>query len=47
VLGIFRRIVDDRLTTLVVVTHSTEVAETAERRIHLRDGRVVDLVPGA
>ena len=47
VLGIFRRIVDDRLTTLVVVTHSTEVAETAERRIHLRYGRVVDLVPGA
>jgi ABC-type lipoprotein export system ATPase subunit len=39
VLGIFRRIVEERLTTLVVVTHSTEVAETAERRIHLRDGK--------
>jgi ABC-type lipoprotein export system ATPase subunit len=39
VLEIFRRIVDERLTTLVVVTHSIEVAETAERRIHLRDGR--------
>jgi ABC-type lipoprotein export system ATPase subunit len=39
VLEIFRRIVEERLTTLVVVTHSTEVAETAERRIHLRDGK--------
>ena len=42
VLGIFRRIVEERLSTLVVVTHSTEVAETAERRIHLRDGKVVE-----
>jgi putative ABC transport system ATP-binding protein len=39
VLEIFRRIVEERLTTLVVVTHSAEVAETAERRINLRDGR--------
>jgi putative ABC transport system ATP-binding protein len=46
VLEIFRRIVDERLTTLVVVTHSAEVAETAERRIHLRSGKVVELVPG-
>jgi putative ABC transport system ATP-binding protein len=44
VLGIFRRIVEERLSTLVVVTHSTEVAETAERRIHLRDGKVVEWV---
>jgi ABC-type lipoprotein export system ATPase subunit len=44
VLEIFRRIVEERLTTLVVVTHSTEVAETAERRIHLRDGKVVEWV---
>jgi len=39
VLEIFRRIVEERLTTLVVVTHSAEVAEKAERRIHLRNGR--------
>jgi ABC-type lipoprotein export system ATPase subunit len=44
VLEIFRRIVEERLTTLVLVTHSTEVAETAERRIHLRDGKVVEWV---
>ena len=39
VLEIFRRIVAERLTTLVVVTHSSEVAEMAERRIHLRNGK--------
>jgi putative ABC transport system ATP-binding protein len=39
VLEIFQRIADERLTTLIVVTHSTEVAETAERRIHLRNGK--------
>jgi ABC-type lipoprotein export system ATPase subunit len=43
VLEIFQRIVDERLTTLVVVTHSVEVADRAERRIHLRGGRVEDL----
>src|SRR6202045_1098989 len=43
VLGIFLLIVEERLTTLVVVTHSTEVAETAERRIHLRNGREEDV----
>jgi putative ABC transport system ATP-binding protein len=46
VLEIFRRIVDERLTTLVVVTHSAEVAEMAERRIHLRDGQIAEPVPG-
>ena len=46
VLKIFRKIADGRLTTLVVVTHSTEVAETAERRVHLRDGKIFELVPG-
>ena len=44
VLEIFRRISDEHLTTLVVVTHSIEVAETAERRIHLRNGKVVEEV---
>jgi putative ABC transport system ATP-binding protein len=47
VLEIFRRIVDERLTTLVVVTHSAEVAETAERRIHLRNGQIAEPVARA
>jgi putative ABC transport system ATP-binding protein len=46
VLEIFQRIVDERLTTLVVVTHSVEVAEMAERRIHLRNGQVAEPVRG-
>src|SRR5271165_1656180 len=41
VLKIFRRIADEHLTTLVVITHSSEVAEIAQRRIHLRDGKLV------
>ena len=40
VLEIFQRIAEEHLTTLVVVTHSIEVAETAKRRIHLRDGKL-------
>jgi putative ABC transport system ATP-binding protein len=44
ILEIFRQIVDERLTTLVVVTHSAEVAETAERRIHLRNGQIAEPV---
>ena len=42
VLEIFRQIVEERLTTLVVVTHSGEVAGRAERRIHLRNGKLED-----
>jgi ABC-type lipoprotein export system ATPase subunit len=41
VLKIFRRVADEHLTTLVVITHSNEVAEIAQRRIHLRDGKLV------
>ena len=36
----FRDIAAGKLTTLVVVTHSEEVAATAGRRIRLRDGRL-------
>ena len=40
VLEVFRDIAAGKLTTLVVVTHSEEVAATASRRIRLRDGRL-------
>jgi putative ABC transport system ATP-binding protein len=46
VLDIFGRIAEQRLTTLVVVTHSAEVAERAGRRIVLRDGRVEEAGEG-
>ncbi len=40
VLEVFRDIAAGELTTLVVVTHSEEVAANATRRIRLRDGRL-------
>ena len=41
VLGLLKEIAQDRLTTLVLVTHSAEVAAAAERLIEMRDGRVL------
>ena len=40
VLDVLRDIASQALTTLVVVTHSEEVARTANRRIRLKDGRL-------
>ena len=42
VMNVFKRIADDQLTTLIVVTHSVEVAQAASRRIEMRDGKIVD-----
>jgi putative ABC transport system ATP-binding protein len=42
VLSLFDRLHADRGLTLIVVTHSTEVAARAERLVRLRDGRVVE-----
>ena len=41
VLEVFRKVHEEALTTLIVVTHSEDVAEIAERRIAMEDGRVV------
>ena len=40
-MALLQKIASQRRTTLLVVTHSEEVAGLATRRIHLRDGRVV------
>ena len=40
VLELFRRIARERLTTLILVTHSAEVAEAASRVVEMRDGRI-------
>jgi putative ABC transport system ATP-binding protein len=40
VLRLLEKIAAERLTTLIVVTHSDEVARTASRRVEMRDGRV-------
>ncbi|MEP6810438.1 MAG: ABC transporter ATP-binding protein [Chthoniobacterales bacterium] len=41
VIELLRRIGNERLATLIVVTHSEEVARSAARRIEMRDGRIV------
>jgi putative ABC transport system ATP-binding protein len=41
VLGLLQKIADAGNTTLIVVTHSAEVAALAPRRIQMQDGRIV------
>ncbi len=41
VLDLLRQIANERLATLILVTHSAEVAAAASRLIELRDGKVV------
>ncbi len=41
VLALLQKIASHRRTTMVVVTHSEEVARLAHRRIRLRDGRIL------
>jgi putative ABC transport system ATP-binding protein len=45
VLDLFDKLRRDRGTTLIVITHSTEVARRARRIAHVRDGRVVEDAP--
>lgn len=42
ILALLSRIRHERSLTMVVVTHSQEVARSADRNIKLRDGRIVD-----
>jgi lipoprotein-releasing system ATP-binding protein len=42
VMRVLGQIGDDKLATLIVVTHSAEVARAASRRIEMRDGRIVN-----
>ncbi|HEX8281366.1 MAG TPA: ABC transporter ATP-binding protein [Chthoniobacterales bacterium] len=41
VMSVLTRIGDERLATLIVVTHSEAIARAASRRIEMRDGKVV------
>ncbi|HEV3410433.1 MAG TPA: ABC transporter ATP-binding protein [Chthoniobacterales bacterium] len=41
VIEVLRRIGQDRLATLLVITHDNEVARVASRRIEMRDGKLV------
>ena len=42
IMGIFQRLNRDHGITIIVVTHSDEVARFADRIINFRDGRIVD-----
>jgi putative ABC transport system ATP-binding protein len=42
ILALLRELTDETHTALILVTHSEEAAAICHRRIHLRDGRVVD-----
>lgn len=42
IMNILLSLNQDRGTTLVIVTHDPEIAEVAQRIIHIRDGQVVD-----
>lgn len=41
VLGLLREIAEERLATLILVTHSAEVAALATRLLEMRDGKVL------
>jgi putative ABC transport system ATP-binding protein len=41
IIALFQRLNNDG-TTIVVVTHDEDLASAAKRKIHMRDGRVVD-----
>jgi len=41
VLDLLRQIADEQLATLILVTHSPEVAAAASRRIEMRDGKIL------
>ena len=40
VMDVLQKIASRALTTLIVVTHSEEIAHSAERRIRMRDGKI-------
>jgi ABC-type lipoprotein export system ATPase subunit len=41
ILNLFQRLHDERGLTLVIITHSDEVARRAKRVVTIRDGRIV------
>lgn len=45
VMELLQKISSQRRTTMLVVTHSEEIARSSPRRIHLRDGRIVEPHP--
>ena len=40
VVSLLRRLADDRHKTVIVVTHDESVAQSADKRFHIKDGRI-------
>ena len=47
VLRLFQRLRTDHGVTVVMVTHDEAVAATADRTVHMLDGRIVQVEAGA
>jgi ABC-type lipoprotein export system ATPase subunit len=43
VLDVLQKIASQAMTTVIVVTHSEEIAQIASRRIRMRDGRILEI----
>lgn len=42
---LLQKIASQRGATLIVVTHSEEIAQLASRRVHMRDGKIIQDIP--
>ncbi|HYR58838.1 MAG TPA: lipoprotein-releasing system ATP-binding protein LolD, partial [Chthoniobacteraceae bacterium] len=42
VMALLEKIASQRRTTLLLVTHSEEIARRTDRRIRMRDGKILD-----
>ena len=43
ILGLMRRLVNEQNKTLVMVTHDRELAQVADRVIHIKDGKIIKI----
>jgi ABC-type lipoprotein export system ATPase subunit len=43
---LLRELVDSRGHTVVIVTHDLEIADQADRTVHVRDGLLEEYTPG-
>ncbi len=41
VMDVLRTVADQKLATLIIVTHSEEIARAASRRVSMRDGKII------
>jgi putative ABC transport system ATP-binding protein len=47
IMDIFKKLNQEKNITIILVTHAPELAQTASRRVHLRDGQIIKKDEGA